>query len=81
MLTSSFDRAESAASVASICDWIEASSGGALDVSPPGIEGVGSIDGFVCGVAEVLGEGFGEGVNAGAEGTVCCGASEAVAGS
>ena len=80
-LTSSFDRVGSAVSVASICDWIEASSGGALDVSPPVVAGVGSVDGLVCGVADVLGEGFGEGVNTGTEGTVCCGANEAVAGS
>ena len=80
-LTSSFDKTGSAVSVVSICVWIEASSGGALDVSPPGVAGVGSVDGFVCGVADVLGEGFGEGVNTGTEGTACCGASEAVAGS
>ena len=80
-LTSSFDKVGSAVSVASICDWIEASSGGTFDVSPPGVAGVGSVDGFVCGVADELGEGFGEGVNTGPEGTVCCGASEVVAGS
>jgi hypothetical protein len=50
-------------------------------VSPADVAGVGSVDGLVCGVADVLGEGFGEGVNTGTEGTVCCGASEAVAGS
>gem|GEM_PF-6161032 len=80
-LTSSFDKIGSAVSVASICVWMEASSGGAPDVSPPGVAGVGSVDGLVCGVADVLGEGFGEGVNTVTEGTVCCGASEAVAGS
>ena len=81
VLTSSFDRVGSAASVESICDWIEESSGGTLDVSPAGTAGVGSIDGLVCGVAEVLGEGFGEGVNPEPAGTVCCGASDAVVGS
>ena len=31
-------------------------------------------------MAEPLGEAFGDGVTSGAEGTVCCGASEAVSG-
>src|SRR2546423_10176703 len=81
VVTSSFDRVGSAASVESICDWIEESSGGTLEVSPAGTAGVGSIDGLVCGVAEMLGEGFGEGVNPEPAGTVCWGASDAVVGS
>ena len=79
VLTSSFDNAGSAASAASICDWIVASSTAADSVVTG--EGVGDAEGLLCGVGEIVGDALGVGESTGPAGMVCCGASDAVPGS